>query len=118
MWKAISPFIDPVTSQKICFVADDPKDIAAKMGDRFDMEELEMPLGGRNPVSYDHTLWGQRMRELEEKKRAEIRVEEARMAGGGKVAAGAEVAGAAAAVTAVAAGGFEETPYHSCEEHD
>lgn len=43
------------------------------MTERFDMDALEAPLGGRNPRSYDQDVWAKAMVDLENQTWEEIK---------------------------------------------
>jgi hypothetical protein len=64
-WKAISPFIDPVTRAKIKFI-DKSKAGADAMAAAFDMSQLEEDFGGRGPTAFNAIEYAKRMQALDE----------------------------------------------------
>jgi len=51
-FRAISPFIDPVTRSKVQFVSGSAATQRETLAEHFDLEELEESLGGRKPYVY------------------------------------------------------------------
>ncbi|KAG2436734.1 hypothetical protein HXX76_006258 [Chlamydomonas incerta] len=71
-WKAVQPFIDPVTKQKIVFVDKGAKE-KAEMDARFDLTQMEQCMGGALPnYAYDHDKYGSRMHEYDKEVAAEL----------------------------------------------
>ncbi|KAG2497600.1 hypothetical protein HYH03_004345 [Edaphochlamys debaryana] len=71
-WKAVQPFIDPVTKQKIVFVDKNSHEGAA-MEERFDMEQIESCMGGKlQGHAYDQDKYGARMHEYDREVAAEL----------------------------------------------
>lgn len=52
-WRAISPFIDPVTRDKIVFLPTAPEAARAKLEESFDLAQLEESLGGDRPFAWE-----------------------------------------------------------------
>ena len=52
-WSAISPFIDPVTREKVVFVRGTPEQQRALLAEHFELEKLEDALGGDAPFTWD-----------------------------------------------------------------
>jgi len=64
-WRLISPFVDPVTKQKVIFASESKAPTLLK--DVFDMENLESSLGGLGPYEpYSHEEYTQQMNEEDE----------------------------------------------------
>lgn len=59
--QATSPFIDPVTKQKIFFVEKNPRE-AAIMAEKFNMDQLEECLGGHSTWHFDYMVYSTAMR--------------------------------------------------------
>jgi hypothetical protein len=55
-WKIVSPFLDPVTSNKIVFVKNKTKD-AALILEQVESDQLEKDFGGSNEFKFDYALW-------------------------------------------------------------
>lgn len=53
LFRAISPFIDPVTKAKIDFVKGSADDQRAHLAKMFDLEQLDEPLGGNRSFEWD-----------------------------------------------------------------
>jgi len=56
-WAAISPFIDPVTYEKIQFVVGDAEAQLGLLRENFDLDELEVDVGGRNRVPFNSKIY-------------------------------------------------------------
>lgn len=87
-YKAVQPFLDPVTKAKIVFV-DKGAQEKEMMEARFDMSAMEQSMGGGLPgCAYDHAQYGERMRKHDAEVAAALRAAEshgaAAAAGGGK----------------------------------
>lgn len=71
-YKAVAPFIDPVTAKKIVFIE---KNAAgqAKMESLFDMTQMEQCMGGAvNGILYNHGSYGAAMKEVDKAAAARI----------------------------------------------
>lgn len=81
-WKAVSPFIDPITKKKIAFVDKGPKE-SAEMSARFELSTLERSLGGnlKSPL-FDLETYGQRMKVEDAAVASALRLVEVRSSSG------------------------------------
>ncbi|GIL56368.1 hypothetical protein Vafri_11730 [Volvox africanus] len=71
-WKAVQPFIDPVTKEKIVFV-DKGGHENAQMAARFDPDQLEQCMGGNMPgIAYDQDKYTDKMHEHDKAVAAEL----------------------------------------------
>ncbi|GAX82158.1 hypothetical protein CEUSTIGMA_g9586.t1 [Chlamydomonas eustigma] len=88
-WRAVSPFIDPVTKQKIIFVDKGPKE-QKEMGDRFNMEEMEEAIGGGvKRFVYNKDDYEKLCRKFDEETEASLKAaKEGNTVEAGKVSAG------------------------------
>lgn len=64
----VKPFIEAKTFKKVKFVYTDDSESQKIMEDLFDMNKLELAVGGRNSAGFDYKLYGERMREDDRKK--------------------------------------------------
>ncbi|CAL8462258.1 g1789 [Coccomyxa elongata] len=64
-WKALLPFIDPVTAEKVVFV--NSQNEAAVMAQNFHMDKMEACLGGKSSWTYNKESYSQFCRQLESK---------------------------------------------------
>ena len=56
-WSVISPFIDPVTKAKICFVKSDPKQFLEQTKHELDHSVLETCIGGSDSREFDSKVY-------------------------------------------------------------
>eukprot|EP00195_Chlamydomonas_chlamydogama_P007148 CAMPEP_0202896822 /NCGR_PEP_ID=MMETSP1392-20130828/5743_1 /ASSEMBLY_ACC=CAM_ASM_000868 /TAXON_ID=225041 /ORGANISM="Chlamydomonas chlamydogama, Strain SAG 11-48b" /LENGTH=277 /DNA_ID=CAMNT_0049582305 /DNA_START=251 /DNA_END=1080 /DNA_ORIENTATION=+ len=78
-WKAVSPFIDPVTKQKINFIDKGPKE-KAEMEERFHMNEMEECIGGGHPgYRFNLEEYEKQMLEVDAATEKELQEAEARL---------------------------------------
>lgn len=80
-WKAVSPFIDPVTKKKIGFVDKGPKE-ALEMSERFELHTLDSFLGGSLKSNlFDLEQYAQRMKVEDAAVASALRMVEVRSSG-------------------------------------
>eukprot|EP00898_Chlorokybus_atmophyticus_P007943 jgi/Chlat1/814/Chrsp104S01313 len=60
-YKAVRPFVDPKTKEKIVFVGAKDKNMAQVMGDIFDLSKLEKSVGGTSNWEFDFARYSQQM---------------------------------------------------------
>mmetsp|Transcript_33152 Transcript_33152/g.98674 ORF Transcript_33152/g.98674 Transcript_33152/m.98674 type:complete len:293 (-) Transcript_33152:239-1117(-) len=95
-WKAVAPFIDPVTKEKIKFVDKGSKE-AAQMQEKFDMSEMEKCVGGqRDGLLYDAAKYEEHCRKYDQEIQAELDAIESSMSAAQAKTDGAEAATGAA----------------------
>ncbi|PNH04045.1 Random slug protein 5 [Tetrabaena socialis] len=70
-WRAVQPFVDPVTKQKIVFIVKGPTE-QGELAARFDLDQIETCMGGRLEHAYDHEKYGMRMHEFDKEVAAEL----------------------------------------------
>jgi polyribonucleotide 5'-hydroxyl-kinase len=84
IWRAIQPFLDPVTKAKVVFASSDA-DVRAAVSAHVSPALLYTTLGGDLPeAALDAARTDRLMRELEGRRRAGVAAVAARLAGGGK----------------------------------
>eukprot|EP00271_Cylindrocystis_brebissonii_P013061 TRINITY_DN32618_c0_g1_i1.p1 TRINITY_DN32618_c0_g1~~TRINITY_DN32618_c0_g1_i1.p1 ORF type:complete len:303 (+),score=62.06 TRINITY_DN32618_c0_g1_i1:218-1126(+) len=69
-WRMVKPFMDPKTVKKVCFINPRQANKEQILEEMFDLETLDSTFGGRATWSYDHTSYGEMMRE-DDRRRAE-----------------------------------------------
>lgn len=71
-WKAVSPFIDPVTYKKLVFLRHKtPEDAYTAMEEHFDMDHIDETLGGKIALEslWSFELYGEKMKMMDEEHR-------------------------------------------------
>ncbi|KAL4449426.1 hypothetical protein ABPG77_007070 [Micractinium sp. CCAP 211/92] len=72
LWKAVSPFVDPLTRDKLVFLS--PKSPPEALAKHFNPAHIDDSLGGQIPIAklWSFELYGQRMAELDSQAAAEL----------------------------------------------
>lgn len=70
-WKAIKPFVDPVTKEKLVFLRGKVAEAAEDLAKQFELHHLDESLGGTLPDDgmWDVEAYGKRMKKLEDEKK-------------------------------------------------
>ncbi|CAM6116131.1 unnamed protein product [Calypogeia fissa] len=61
-WTLVKPFLDPKTFKKVKFVYTSKPESVKVVDELFDLDELEVPFGGRNPKLYNHQDYANQMK--------------------------------------------------------
>ncbi|KXZ53519.1 hypothetical protein GPECTOR_7g969 [Gonium pectorale] len=78
-WRAVQPFIDPVTKEKIKFI-DKGVHEHEQMLEKFDLEQMEQCVGGKlSGYAYNHEKYSARMLEYDKEVAAELQQIQARI---------------------------------------
>ena len=69
-WKAIKPFVDPVTREKLVFLRGEVAEAAEALARQFELEHLDESLGGALPDDgmWDVEAYGERMKHWDEER--------------------------------------------------
>ncbi|GLC58936.1 hypothetical protein PLESTB_001419200 [Pleodorina starrii] len=101
-WKAVQPFIDPVTKEKIVFI-DKGSHEHDQMAARFDLDQIEQCMGGKLPgCAYSHDKFTAKMVEYDKEVAAEL--EQARLQMAAAAAAGDHALAAGNAIQGITEG--------------
>lgn len=84
LWRAVSPFVDPNTRDKLVFLS--PSTPPEELEKHFDPQHIDDSLGGAIPIEqlWSFESYGQRMQELDAQAAASLQAAQAAVAAGGK----------------------------------